>query len=478
MDIVALWLGWLLAWAFGFAALAAVPRRHPHDAPGELAFITGAGFFVGQFLLTLWMRLLAVAGIPFGIAAIAVPISAATAACGWIAWRRNPAAPTMARQSMSRTLSGFALEKPQRLLWLALLAWLVLRFALLLNEVLRRPLYPWDAWMEWATKGRVWYALKTIVPFGSASAWMNAAAGSVYYDAAPHVPATVPLLQVWSATLIGRWDDALVNLPWWLAAVAFGIALYGFLRQNGFAELYALLSTWLAVSLPVFDTHVALAGCADLALAACFALTALAALCFARTREAPYLVMALLLGAACVFIENPGKIWLAILLPGLVAAFLPRHGLRFAAAAFALAAVAALVLTRTGATLPGDHLQLAFDMPWNRLGHAYFGFANWHLLFYGALAVAALGWRTLRSTDLLPLTLFVAAGLALLMFGFAFTQGRLWGEGQSTLNRATLHLAPLIVVWMLMTFRAWAVAQAPAAAPPAEAEAPPQPTSA
>lgn len=476
MDIVALWLGWMLTWAFGFAALAALPRRRLADAPGELAFMTGAGFFAGQFLVTLWMRLLALAGVPFGVVAIAVPMAAATAVCGWIAGRRKPAALAMARQSMSRTLVGSPLEAPQRLLWLALLAWLVLRFALLLNEVLRRPLYPWDAWMEWATKARVWYALKTIVPFGSAAAWMNAPAGSVYYDAAPHVPATVPLVQVWSATLIGRWDDALVNLPWWLAAVAFGIALYGFLRHSGFAQLYALLGTWLAVSLPALDTHVALAGCADLALSACFSLTALAALRFTRTREASDLVLALLLGAACIFIENAGRIWLAMLVPGLVAAFVPRHGLRFAAASFAVAAVAVLVLTRIGAILPGDQLPLAFDMPWNRLVHAYFGFANWHLLFYGALAVAVLRWRALRSTDLLPLTLFVAAGLALLMFGFAFTQGRLWVEGQSTVNRATLHLAPLIVVWMLMTFRAWAVAEAPGAPSPAEADAPPQPT--
>jgi hypothetical protein len=32
----------------------------------------------------------------------------------------------------------------------------------------------------------------------------------------------------------------------------------------------------------------------------------------------------------------------------------------------------------------------------------------------------------------------------------------MWVEDQSTINRATLHLAPLIVVWMLLAFRAWA----------------------
>jgi hypothetical protein len=53
----------------------------------------------------------------------------------------------------------------------------------------------------------------------------------------------------------------------------------------------------------------------------------------------------------------------------------------------------------------------------------------------------------------------VAAGVAFLLFGFAFTNARLWVEDQSTVNRATLHLAPLIVVWMVMAFREWSLAQ-------------------
>ena len=45
-----------------------------------------------------------------------------------------------------------------------------------------------------------------------------------------------------------------------------------------------------------------------------------------------------------------------------------------------------------------------------------------------------------------------------LFVGLAFTNAFLWVEDQSTVNRATLHLAPLIVVWMLVTLRAWTIA--------------------
>jgi hypothetical protein len=464
MDVVLVLLGWLLAWALGVAVLLALRARSAslRDA-GELAYVVGCGFLVGQFLLTLEMRLLALAGIAFGRAAIAAPIAAATAIALWLAVRRHDGSLVDEARAAVRTFEAPELPRWQRVLWFGVLGWLAIRFGLLLLEVLRRPLFPWDAWTQWATKARVWYELRALVPFTGAAEWLAAPSGSVYLDAAPHYPATIPLTQVWSALVLGRFDDALINLPWWLTGVAFGFALYALLREAQFGRLGAIIGTWLVLSMPIVDAHVALAGYADLAMAAYFTLTAFAWLRFVRTRGGGDLALALLLASACVLVKNPGKLWLAMLVPGIVAAWLPRRGLRFAAACFAVAAVAALVLTRSGVTLLGYHLQLDFDMPWGGLMRAYFAFANWHLLFYAASALPALGWRHLLARELAPLTLVVAAGFAFLLFGFAFTNARVWVEDQSTVNRATLHLAPLIAIWTLMVFRAWARSQASAA---------------
>ena len=460
MEIALLWLGWMLAWASGIAVLLALQTRTATlREDGEIAFVTGTGFFVGQFLLTLWMRVLAAIGVPFGRISIGGMLVAIAAVSLGLAWRKHGTALVAAIRSALRGFPSSDLPKEQRALRYAILGWLALRFVLLLIEVLRRPLYPWDAWTQWATKARVWYEERTIVPFVDASRWLASPAGSVWFDAAPHYPGTVPLTQVWSATLLGRFDDALINLPWWITGVAFGFAVYGFLRQRGLGPLGSLVATWLVLSLPILDAHVALAGYADLAMATYFTLTAFAVLRFVQSRAAFDLVLAIVLAGACAVIKNPGKLWVLMLLPGLVAALLPRHGLRIAAATFALAAIAALVLTRTGLTILGYHLQLQFDMPWSGLTEAYFMFANWHLLFYGAIVVALLARRRLLSPALAPLTLTVAAGLAFLMFGFAFTNARAWVEDQSTVNRATLHLAPLIVVWMVLAFRAWSASR-------------------
>ena len=90
-----------------------------------------------------------------------------------------------------------------RIAWQLLLAWLVIRYALLALEVIWQPLYQWDAWIQWATKARVWYEQGRIEPFARSEAWF-AAGGGVWFDASPDYPPTMPLLQVWTCIALGR----------------------------------------------------------------------------------------------------------------------------------------------------------------------------------------------------------------------------------------------------------------------------------
>jgi hypothetical protein len=218
----------------------------------------------------------------------------------------------------------------------------------------------------------------------------------------------------------------------------------------------ALLGTWLVLSLPILEVHIALAGYADLAMSTYFTLAAFWTLRWVRTRRWGDATVAMLLLIACAMIKNPGKVWIATLVPGIVIAMVPRQGIRIVAALFVLALGAMLVVARAEPTILGYHLHLDFEMPWRALFDAYFAFANWNLLWYGAFAVTVLGRRHLLSREVAPYTAILAAGLMFLLFGFAFTNARVWVEDQSTVNRATLILAPLLVVWMLLTFRAWA----------------------
>ena len=80
---------------------------------------------------------------------------------------------------------------------------------------------------------------------------------------------------------------------------------------------------------------------------------------------------------------------------------------------------------------------------------------NWHLLWYAVLAIAVFGWREVVSRPIVPLSLTVATGLLFLFVVFAFTNARAWVTDQTTVNRATLHLAPLLSIWALIVFHAW-----------------------
>jgi hypothetical protein len=467
MAYLSLACGLFLPWLLGFALLCALDWPRSSAAPGRAAGGTalrlGYAYFVGTLLLTLWMRLLSLAGIDFGRLSIGMPLFALAA--GLLAWAlRRLRIPLQALRAAPRLLLRPPLPGWQRLAWTLLLCWLALRFALLAAEVAWRPLYPWDAWTQWATKARVWYELARIVPFVRADVWLAGAPGA-YFDASPNYPATVPLLQVWSCVALGRWDDSAMNWPWLLMAIALALCVYGALRDAGLSLLGALVGAYLVASLPLLDTHVALAGYADLMMACIYTLAALAFYRWTLRRDPRDAALALLLALCCPLIKVPGAIWALTLLPGVVIALLPRQGLRLVALAFGVGVLALLFLAQSSPMILGHRLHVNFEAPWRALAEAYFLFANWHLLWYAVVALAIVGARRLVRPPLAPLSGVVASGLAFLGVAFTFTNVAAWVADFTTVNRATLHLAPLLVVLCVLLWQELSQAR-PAAAEP------------
>jgi len=460
--------GLALPWLLGIVALLALrPASRSRPAPGEVAWIAGAGYLAGAFLLTLWMRALSLVGIKFSLLAVGGPLLIATILLGLWVWRRDSTMQAMfsrALPTLRQAMAAPDLTPLARAIWWALLGWLVLRFALLGIEVITRPLYPWDAWIQWATKARVWYELGTIVPFARINEWL-AANGTAWYDASPEYPPTMPLLQVWSCLVLGRWDDTLMNGAWWQIAVALALAVYGGLRSLGVTALTALVGAFLVATLPLANVHVALAGYADLPLAAWYTAAVLAFLRWNQQRDWRNVALIVLLLLACTQIKNPGYFWALTLAPALVAVLVPRHGVRIAFAGFAAAIVLMVVVAQFRLNVFNYQIKLDFDPAWGALAQSYFLLGNWHLLWFGVVAAGALAWRHLLAPALAPLTLIVGAGLMFLFFVFAFTNASFYIADQTTVNRATLHLAPLMVVFLVLAWdqfaNAWQAAHAP-----------------
>jgi hypothetical protein len=456
IDALRLIIGWALPWALGIALTIALQRRSQGArSDGQTAWIVGCGWFVGAFALTLWMRALSLVGIRFSIASIGIPLAVATIAlvvyllrgttgAQWRAWVRDDC----------RALLGSDQGGWNRTLWFAVLGWLVFRSLLLLIDIVSMPLYPWDAWIQWATKARVWFELGRIVPFERGDAWF-VAAGNAWLDAAPNYPATVPLWQVWTNVTLSRWDDSLMNVPWWLVAVALTFVVYGVLRRAGYGAIGALVGTWLVTSLPLANVHVALAGYADLPMAAFYALAAIAVWHWTEERTLRNAILACILALACIMTKTPGIVWTLTLVPAIVLALAPRIGPRILAGGLGVALVALIVLARTDAVVLGYRLHLDFAPPWLGMFESLFLLGNWHLLWYGAVTIAIAGWREVVGARIAPLSATIASALLFLFVVFAFTNARAWVTDQTTVNRATLHLALLLSIWFLIVFHAW-----------------------
>ncbi|HKW80047.1 MAG TPA: hypothetical protein VJQ49_03465 [Casimicrobiaceae bacterium] len=462
MTYVTLAAGLALPWLLGLTVLFALGWPRPGDgADGANALRAGFGFCIGALLLTLWMRVLSSVGIAFGWLSIGLPIAAATVAL-WLFASRSGRIGRLDARAMASALLRPALPRWQRLLWLGLLAWLALRFLLLAADVAWQPLYPWDAWVQWATKSRVWYELGHMAPFVRGEQWL-ASPGGVYFDAAPNYPATVPLWQVWSCIALGRWDDSAMNWPWLLLLIALVAAVYGMLRGEGLAPLTALIGAYLVASLPLLDTHAALAGYADLPMAAIYTLAALAFYRWAMRRDWRDAAVAIFLALCCPLIKIPGLVWALTLLPGVVVALAPRRGLKIVGIAYALGVLALLALARTQVVILGYRLHADFTPGWRSFWDAYLLSSSWNLLWYAAVVLAIVGAKRLTTPRLAPLAVVVGTGVAFVLFVTWFTNASAWMLELTTLNRASLHLAPLVVVLGVLLWRELTTAAQPGA---------------
>jgi hypothetical protein len=128
---------------------------------------------------------------------------------------------------------------------------------------------------------------------------------------------------------------------------------------------------------------------------------------------------------------------------------LPRGGLRIVIG-LGVAVLAALIgLAQAEVAILGYRLGSKFTPVWEPLWQNYYQFANWHLLWYLLPVVMLLNRRRLFEQPMTAGTLTVLAGLAFLFIVFSFTNASNWVADYSTVNRATLHLAPFLMFYVL-----------------------------
>ena len=470
-------IGWALPWIAGAAVYAALnPRR---DA-GWIAAVSGHGLVFGLLLAALATDACARGDTTHAWMRTGWVLAALALAAGVVAWRRMRALPRPAR-------SPLRVEKWKIVLFGAVLVALAWRAWIALREILLRPTFPWDAWDAWAVKSKTWYLLGHYAPFVSAHDWLALQPADAYSGPAWSYPSALAWMQVWFASAAGGWVEPLVNLPWLALWTGMLLAHYGQWRALGLSATRAVLGVYALGSLPLLTVHVALAGYADLWIAALFGLSVLAWLRWRRDGDRGQLVIAVACAAVLPWLKLEGAVWL-LLLAGIAGfAALPRR-LRWraliavAAIAFVAAAIDCLPLpllglgwVKVGLTRIDVPVIGALSVRWhgNSLAGtltALFGQSNWNLLWWLAPAVVVWRWHELRAQEPLRLLGVLLLGcFVFLLFLFLLTDAARWAESYTAINRLLMHIVPATVTLMVLLLRDVSFAQAPDGTAPVSA---------
>ncbi len=451
-------VAWLLPLATGTGICLALNRGRRE--PGDAAAALGMGFLLGVVLAAALCALLAQQDTNDAFSR-AAPWLAGIGMLGWAAVFafRHPSRPP----AWLANAGGFAV----RFLWCLLLAAILIRLDVIINEALLRPTFPWDAWSAWAVKPKAWFLLGHHVPYVPMQEWLAQPGVDLRTSAIWDYPELLAWIQIWFASAAGGWNEPQINAVWTGALAAIGLASYGQWRALGIRPGLAMLLVYGLLSLPLLDAHAALAGYADLWLATAFGMAVLCWLRWLRQRNPGQLILGVFFALCLPLIKLEGAVWLLLLAAVMALGLLARS--RRWIVMVAIVAAVGLAIALGGFQIPIFGLgwihvswgQVAIpalgelDLYWRPVGSAILSglltLPNWHLLWYLVPLVVVLRWQVFATDrSARSLGMMLASCTLFLFILFFFTDASAWAENYTSANRLVLHIVPAVFSLMAL----------------------------
>ncbi|MDP3938061.1 MAG: hypothetical protein Q8R92_07980, partial [Deltaproteobacteria bacterium] len=279
-------------------------------------------------------------------------------------------------------------------------------------------------------------------------------------------PPAPGLVLAWFEMLHGRWNEYAVSLAQWNYYAAMLLLFHAGLRRLVSRSL-SLVGVYLLSAFPLFLTHAALAGYADLPMALYLTAAGIFLHRYAREGGANDLRLAIVFSLCLPAIKLEGVTYLPIALFCMGAAVAVRRGLVRPAAIAGVATLAAalglaaifLLEARYGTEGPPVLAAVWGNLvPGNRMGeiagplvdHFFWGFNNWMLAgTLVAMAFPLLALRAGRGEDL-PLALYGGALLATFAYLYGVGGAYLWLVNGTVVNRTFLQILPILLYGVLV----------------------------
>jgi len=469
VGLLTLYLGLLLPWLGGSLWLAFADRRFNSTNPVNRFRQVGYGFFLGYVVLFLAVLVSNSLTSDVSWPGLMMFLLIFTASGGYAVWqvRGLPHATAPAAQAITST--------SLKLLVAVVLLLMAVHLLFIGVEIFTRPVYPWDAWLVWVYRAKAWFMAGNMADIVSPTSWATATSVNTYPIHAWQYPLFPSVIPYWSALSLGRWSETLVNLPVLFAGSAIGMALYGQCREHGLSVAVSLIACYLLYSIPLFATHVALAGYADIWMAGYVGLGFIALIRGASLRDEPgrpgfHLVLGFLMVLFGAWVKNEGAVWfLAALAMLVLVMFRPRVpvlmiisaiGFGFLAFAFGITSVDIPIIGQLG--MANGQLTIPFigsfaveihdvrQVYW----HNFIEMGNWNLVWVMLAASLALGvksrnvlsgyrarWATMG---------FVLILMTTQLFIFGFTNQGLWADTYTAINRLPLHFIPAVLFALIV----------------------------
>lgn len=447
----------LIPWLSGYSLLRLAESRAPYlpNPCLQIAF----GFFFGHSLLQLLVHVadallgyIPVPGVNVTLVLIAV------CACLVSRIKRITTRPAERREAfITRRSIG-------PVFWVFFLLTAV-HLSLAVIEVLHRPVFPWDAWLSWMYRAKAWFFSGSVVPMDAPQDWLKGTGSAVYNAAGAHYPTLVPITAAWTALHLGFWSETLVNVPVIACGLALAIGVYGLAREAGRSPGTGMIAAYLVLSIPLIGTHLSLAGQADIWMAGYAGLGLGACLLGLAKGSSSLFWRGILLTVLSIGVKAEGGVWLlvalgtgaviwfargrwAYLLPiPVIVLLLWISGIHFAE--FTVLGSIGLTDNTLHASFLGSHELQHHDVLDDYWQNFFLG-GSWHLL-WPMLLLATLG--VLRAGDSrrrLAILAFLGTAVASQVIIFGFTDQGRWAEDWTAINRIPMHLAPALVLCLIL----------------------------